>query len=186
MSQVQLTYEPILMSNAQVLVLPVNSAGLLLDAVLVKSKALYPDNYKRYRRACQSGELKAGSCLLFKRELESSGLSASFNGNQPRFIANLVVSDHPYHPPRSEWLFAAIKDLQQQLLPLVRYQGIRKLALLTRPLIFTNEKRLDAKQISRLPLDWQHTTLPLLTNELSQIPKLQSMLHLPKSMEARQ
>lgn len=182
MSQVQLTHDPILISNAQVLVLPVNSAGLLLDSVLVKSQSLYPDNYKRYRRACRNGELKAGSCLLYKRKLESSGLSASSNGNQPRFIANLVVSDHPYHPPRSEWLTDAMTELQQQLLPLIRYDGIRKLALLTRPLIFTNEAPFENNSAPRLPLDWQDTTLPLLKEELSKLPKLQSVLHLPKSI----
>lgn len=183
MSQIQLTHDPILISNAQVLVLPVNSAGLLLDAVLVKSQSLYPDNYKRYRRACRSGTLKAGSCLLYRRELEQSGLAASSNGNQPRFIANLVVSDHPYHPPRSEWLRDSITELQQQLLPLVRYDGVRKLALLTRPLIFTNEAPFENNSAPRLPLDWQNTTLPLLEKALCEVPKLQSVLHLPKSIE---
>lgn len=183
MRQLQLTHEPILISNAQVLVLPVNSSGWVLDAVLIKSQSLYPDNYRRYRRMCQDGSLKAGSCLLHKRHLEHSGLSASSNGNQPQFIANLVVSDHPHHSPRSEWLASALIELQHQLLPLVRYHGVRKLAMLTRPLIFSNDSPPNATHSSRLPLDWQHTTLPLLTQKLSQIPKLQSVLHLPKSIE---
>lgn len=182
MSQILLTHEPILISNAQVLVLPVNSTGLLLDAVLVKSQSLYPDNYKRYRRACQSGNLKAGGCLLYKRELESFGLSTSSNSNQPRFIANLVISDHPYHPPRLEWLTEAIKDLQQQLLPLVRHQGVRKLALLTRPLISTQKPKSAPSALTTLPLDWQTITLPLLKQGLTGVPNLQSVLHLPKSI----
>ncbi len=138
MATIQQTHAPILSSNAQVLILPVNSAGTLLDPVLTRCKTLYPDNYQRYHRACRDGSLQVGSCLLHKRQREQAGLGASHNGNQPDYIANLVISDHPYHPTRSRWLTAALTDLQQQLMPLIRYQGVRKVALLARPLLFNN------------------------------------------------
>ena len=141
MATLQLTHVPILNSSAQLLILPVNTAGILLDPILSRAKTLYPDNYQRYYRACRDGSLIVGSCLLHKRSREQAGLGISSNGNQPSYIANLVISDHPYHPTRLCWLMAALGDLQQQLIPLIpliRYQGIRRVALLARPLIYNH------------------------------------------------
>ncbi|AAZ17949.1 hypothetical protein Psyc_0075 [Psychrobacter arcticus 273-4] len=45
----------ILNSSAQLLIVPVNSAALLLDPILTRAKTLYPDNYQRYYRACRDG-----------------------------------------------------------------------------------------------------------------------------------
>lgn len=204
MATIQQTHTPILNSNAQVLILPVNSAGMLLDPVLMRCKSLYADNYQRYHQACRDGSLMAGSCLLHKRQREQAGLSASHNGNQPDYIANLVVSNHPYHPTRSRWLNAALADLQQQLLPLIRYQGVRKVALLARPLLFENPATLSApsansvdnkadltndKQVTALvntpnliALDWQSVVLPLISSHLQPLPKLRVDIHLPKSV----
>ncbi|TXD96845.1 hypothetical protein ES754_07345 [Psychrobacter frigidicola] len=189
MAILQLTHDPILTSNAQVLVLPVNTAGTLLDPVLTRTKTLYPDNYQRYHRACRDSSLLVGSCLLHKRQRESAGLGASSNGNQPSYIANLVISDHPYHPTREQWLTAALLDLQQQLLPLIRYRGIRKIALLTRPLIFNNPQDSEAKNPpNAVPLDWHSETLPLFIRHLQVLPKVRIDLHLPKNiaLEANQ
>lgn len=190
MATLQLTHGPILNSRAQALILPVNNAGILLDPVLLRSKTLYPDNYQRYHRACRDGSLIVGCCLLHKRTLELAGLGASTNGNQPSYIANLVVSDHPYHPARAQWLNAALSDLQQQLIPLIRYQGVRKIALLARPLIFSNpqgeaenKQAITSDMLSIVPLDWHSTTLPLLTEHLQALPKVHIELHLPKSID---
>lgn len=139
MATLQLTHAPILNSSAQLLILPVNNAGILLDPILTRSKNLYPDNYQRYYRACRDGSLMVGSCLLHKRAREQAGLGVSSNGSQPSYIANLVITDHPYHPSRSRWLTAALVDLQQQLIPLVRYQGVRRIALLARPLVYNTK-----------------------------------------------
>ncbi len=187
MAIIQQTHTPILTSNAQVLILPVNSAGTLLDPVLTRCKTLYPDNYQRYHRACRDGSLMVGSCLLHKRQREQAGLSASHNGNQPDYIANLITSNHPYHPTRSRWLAAALTDLQQQLIPLIRYQGVRKMALLARPLIFDNKTTEQEPSVptnsNNLPLDWHSIVLPLITEHLQDLPKLRIDIHLPKSVD---
>ncbi|MDN3398563.1 hypothetical protein QL919_07475 [Psychrobacter sp. APC 3426] len=60
MANIQLTHAPILNSSAQLLILPVNSAGILLDPILTRTKTLFPDNYQRYHRACRDGSL----CLV--------------------------------------------------------------------------------------------------------------------------
>lgn len=185
MAILQLTHTPILNSSAQLLILPANTAGIVLDPVLIRAKTLFADNHQRYYRACRDGSLNVGSCLLHKRSLEQAGLSVSSNGNQPSYIANLVISDHPYHPARTRWLTAALLDLQQQLFPLIRYQGIRRAALLARPLIFSNprEHTPDVLNVVKpIPLDWHTDTLPLLTQKLQDLPKLRIDIHLPKDI----
>ncbi|MEN6669630.1 hypothetical protein AAJP47_04560 [Psychrobacter sp. B38] len=185
MANLQLTHAPILNSSAQLLILPVNTTGILLDPVLTRTKTLFPDNYQHYHRTCRDGSLNVGSCLLHKRALEQTGLGVSSSGNQPSHIANLVISDHPYHPARMRWLSAALMDLQQQLMPLIRYQGIRKAALLARPLIFDNPRdhQTDPSDLTySLPLDWHTDTLPLLTQHLQSLPKLRIDIHLPKDV----
>ena len=190
MAHLQLTHAPILNSSAQLLILPVNNAGILLDPILTRSKNLYPDNYQRYYRACRDGSLMVGSCLVHKRSREQAGLGVSSNGNQPSYIANLVISDHPYHPTRSRWLTAALVDLQQQLIPLIRYQGIRRVALLARPLITSHAQNpsaqnndIDNAELAKsIALDWHSDVLPLVTHHLQDLPKLRIDIHLPKDI----
>ena len=190
MAGLQLTHAPILNSSAQLLILPVNNAGILLDPILTRSKNLYPDNYQRYYRACRDGNLLVGSCLMHKRSREQAGLGVSSNGNQPSHIANLVISDHAYHSTRARWLTAALVDLQQQLIPLVRYQGIRRVALLARPLISSHSQNrsaqnndIDNAELAKsIALDWHTDILPLLTHHLQDLPKLRIDIHLPKNI----
>ena len=186
MAILQFTHASILNSNAQLLVLPVNNAGVVLDPVLTRAKTLFPDNYSRYHRACRDGSLNVGSCLINKRTREQVGLGISSNGNQPNYIANLVISNHPYHLARTPWLTAALIDLQQQIMPLIRYQGIRRVALLARPLISGRPRDIvsnESTTVDTLPLDWHADTLPLLTEYLQDLPKLRIDIHLPKSIE---
>lgn len=190
MAHLQPTHAPILNSSAQLLILPVNNAGILLDPILTRSKNLYPDNYQRYYRACRDGSLMVGSCLMHKRSREQAGLGVSSNGNQPSYIANLVISDHPYHPTRSRWLTAALVDLQQQLIPLIRYQGIRRVALLARPLITSHAQNpsaqnndIDNAELAKsIALDWHSDVLPLVTHHLEDLPNLRIDIHLPKDI----
>ena len=192
MAHLQLTHAPILNSSAQLLILPVSNAGILLDPILTRTKNLYPDNYQRYYRACRDGSLVVGSCLLHKRSREQAGLGVSSNGNQPNYIANLVISDHPYHPTRARWLTTALLDLQQQLIPLIRYQGIRRIALLARPLISSQGQNIPLKnsdndssddEIAKsISLDWYIDILPLLNAHLQDLPKLRIDIHLPKDI----
>lgn len=191
MASLQLTHAPILNSSAQLLILPVNNAGILLDPILTRSKNLYPDNYQRYYRACRDGSLLVGSCLMHKRSREQAGLGVSSNGNQPSYIANLVISDHAYHPTRARWLTAALVDLQQQLITLIRYQGIRRVALLARPLISSHAQNgsaqnndIDNAELAKsIALDWHSDLLPLLIHHLEDLPKLRIDIHLPKEIK---
>ena len=96
-----------------------------------------------------------------------------------------MISNHPYHSARAQWLIAALNDLSQQLIPLIRYQGIRRVALLARPLVYDNSRD-DANDVPNsknlMPLDWHTDTLPLLTKYLQDLPKIRIDIHLPKDI----
>ena len=131
-----------------------------------------------------------GSCLMHKRAREQAGLGVSSNGSQPSYIANLVVSDHPYHPSRASWLIAALVDLQQQLIPLIRYQGIRRIAVLARPLVAhhlqhnstQNNVADNVEMTTSIALDWHSNLLPLINQYLQDLPKLRIDIHLPEDI----
>lgn len=192
MATLQLTHSPILPQPAQLLILPVNNVGVILDPVIARCKILYPDNYHHYRKACLDAQLSVGTSLLVRRQREQSGLGVSGNSNRPSHIANLVVCDHPYHPVRRAWLSSALDELKTQLFELMRHEGLRSVALLARPLIYPNHSRDSAEEDlqsshqrdfaeAKVPLlDWQQDILPLLEQKLADLPKLRIEIHLPK------
>lgn len=202
MAQICERTEPFLQSRAQVFVLPVNSTGNLLDRVSNRCQGLYPDNHHVYRQACQRGELPAGSLLMHKRQREHSGLGVASNQNNPDYIANVVVSDHPYHPMRRLWLETALQTLAEAIIRPMRYEGIRHLAIHCRPLIyedyhadkqdsgdinmgeFANQRFVNQRsaELSVPVLQWQEDIKPIIVRVLSPLPKLRVDLHLPKHL----
>lgn len=196
MAQICERTEPFLQSRAQIFVLPVNSTGNLLDRVSNRCKGLYPDNHYVYRQACQRGELPAGSLLMHKRQRQHSGLGVTSNQNNPDYIANVVVSDHPYHPMRRLWLETALQTLAEAVIRPMRYEGIHHLAIHCRPLIYDDyhtDKPDDGNSIGEFAnqhsaelsvpvLQWQEDIKPIIMRVLSPLPKLRVDLHLPKHL----
>lgn len=189
MAVLSVTRAPILNTRAQVLVLPVNTAGILLDPILMRTQTLYADNYRQYRRACLESWLTAGSCLLHKRQREHAGLGASSNGNQPQYIANLTIARHPYHDPKTVWLNAALMDLKQQLTKLIRYEGVRRIAIFARPLLSlcSNDSVDAADTLENTASEMEDTALSVpnaavlaLFDELKDVPRLRIDIHLPR------
>ncbi|WP_227430219.1 hypothetical protein [Psychrobacter sp. I-STPA6b] len=191
MATLQLIHAPFLQQSAQLFVLPLSSAGIILDPILARCKTLYPDNYALYRRACIEKSLTEGDCLLHQRQRTTIGLNTSNNGNQPQYIANLIVSDHPYHPTRKRWLTTSLEALNKQLYPLIRYEGLRHIALLARPLIYTSyDNNLENVAITPPPaelnvptLDWQNDIYPLIQDKLQDLPRLRISVHVPRDIE---
>ncbi|GAA0323647.1 hypothetical protein [Psychrobacter aestuarii] len=189
MAILSVTRAPILNTRAQVLVLPVNTAGILLDPILMRTQTLYADNYRQYRRACLESWLTTGSCLMHKRQREHAGLGASSNGNQPQYIANLTIARHPYHDPKMVWLNAALMDLKQQLTKLIRYDGVRRIAIFARPLLSlcSNDSVIAADAIENAASEMEDTALSAsdtavlaLFDELKDVPRLRIDIHLPR------
>lgn len=198
MANIHLIHAPLLQNPAPLLVLPLNSAGIILDPILARCKTLYADNYLTYRRACIDKSLTVGDCLLYQRQQTTLGLNASSNHNQPRHIANLIVTDHPYHPIRKLWLRQALEALHTQLYPLIRYEGLRHIAIFARPLLYANYDEttvatndntaisLDSTSSAELSvpvLDWHDDIYPLIQDMLQDLPKLRVSVHLPRDIE---
>ena len=194
MANIQLIHAPLLQNPAPLLVLPLNSAGVILDPVLARCKTLYADNYLTYREACIDKTLNVGDCLLYQRQSTTLGLSASSNHNQPRYIANLIVTDHPYHPIRTRWLKHALEALHAQLYPLIRYEGLRHIAIFARPFLYANYDEATAAtddtsttsasaDLSVSVLDWHDDIYPLIQDILQDLPKLRISVHVPRDIE---
>ena len=184
MAILTVTRAPILNTRAQVLVLPVNTAGILLDPILLRTQTLYADNYQQYRRACLESQLTVGRCLLHKRQRERAGLGVSGNGNQPEYIANLAIARHPYHDPKAVWLNAALVDFQQQLTKLIRYQGVRRLAILARPLLPLCTNNGDAQADHETTLAESEASVLALFDVLKDVPRVRIDIHLPRALSA--
>lgn len=175
MAQPHLITTPILRSNPQLLVLPVNTEGTILDTVVARCKTLYPENYQVYRKQCLDGELATGTSLLIKRQRQTLGLSASSNANRLTHIANLAVTDHPYHTPRMRWLKSALQALYDQSYQLMRYDGLRHLSFWAKPLISQN----TTPRPDDFPaLDWQTQILPLIQQTFEPLPKVRVEIYL--------
>ncbi|WP_230658704.1 hypothetical protein [Psychrobacter sp. I-STPA10] len=198
MANMHLIHAPLLQNPAPLLVLPLNSAGIILDPILARCKTLYSDNYLNYRRACIDKSLTVGDCLLYQRQQTTLGLNASSNHNQPRHIANLIVTDHPYHPIRKLWLSQALEALHTQLYPLIRYEGLRHIAIFARPLLYTDyDNSIEATdgntatpltsatsaELSVPVLDWHDDIYPLIQDRLKDLPKLRISVHVPRDIE---
>ena len=78
---------------------------------------------------------------------------------------------------------------------MIRYQGIRRVALLARPFITShaqndsaqngsaqNNAINDTELAKSIALDWHSDILPLLTHHLEDLPKLRIDIHLPKDI----
>lgn len=183
MAIIEQTDQPILQSQAQLLVLPVNSEGSLLHPILARCKTLFPDNYQAYYRQCLDGTLTVGDCLLIKRQKEHFGLSSTSNRNQPTYIANLIVTDSAHHPTHKAWLIKSLQNLYQATYQLIRYQGLRRIAILTHPLTLNNHYQ-DTQTLTPVTsskiLNWHDDILPIITQILSSLPSVRIDCHLPK------
>lgn len=193
MANFQLTHAPILQATAPLLVLPLNSAGVILDPVLARCKTLFAANHQIYRRACLDKSLNVGDCLLYQRQQTTTGLGASSNRNQPCYIANLIISDHPYHPVRKLWLTSALSTFKSQLYPLIRYEGLHHIALFARPLIYSDYEATStdtastssalSADLSVPVLDWQDDIYPLIQETLQDLSRVRISVHVPKDIE---
>ncbi len=55
----------ILLARTQALVIPVNIVGVMGAGLALEFKKRYPDNYRAYRSACQSGNLVVGRVFTY-------------------------------------------------------------------------------------------------------------------------
>ena len=102
-------------SEAEALVNTVNTVGVMGKGVALMFKEAFPDNYRAYRATCKKGEVTIGRMFVYEWDAVVG----------PRWIINFPTKKHWRHPSRVEW----IRDGLQDLLRVVREQGIRSVAI---------------------------------------------------------
>lgn len=175
------THDPFLQSTAQLLVLPMSADGTILNPVLARTKSLYPSNYDCYRKAAIDGTLVLGEVLLHKCEKHIIGLGSP-NNHTADYIANLISTNHAHHASELSTLTTAFNHLNGQLFELVRYKGLRQIAIFATPLFIAPTGNPEfVKPASHRPISpaqfWQ-----LLQKQLD-LPRVRIMVHFGKEIE---
>ncbi|MDO5652062.1 MAG: hypothetical protein Q4G13_08030 [Moraxella sp.] len=126
------THEPFLQSPAQLFILPMSSSGTVLHPVLARTKTMFVSNYSAYRQACREG-IELGDVLLHRVQKQQLGLGVASNQGA-QYIANLISCHHAHHDTQTSTIKACLSKLAPELFELVRYQGVRRAALLASPM----------------------------------------------------
>ncbi len=112
---VELTKGNIVTANAEALVNTVNCVGIMGKGVALQFKKAFPENYERYRSACQAGEVVPGEVLV----TETGSLV------NPKYIINF--------PTKRDWREGSkIEDIRSGLMSLasvIKGHGIESVAV---------------------------------------------------------
>jgi len=104
---IELMQGDLLQAEAEAYVNTVNCVGVMGKGIALQFKQVYPNNYKLYRRICQSKELHPGMMLVY---------DAGFTFDQcPRYIINFPTKDHWKGKSKLEWIEAGLSALVQEV-----------------------------------------------------------------------
>lgn len=92
-------------ASADALVNTVNTVGVMGKGIALMFKEQFPENAKRYERACAANGLTAGSIFV----TESSDMFG------PRWIINFATKKHWRHPSKIEWIRSGLNELRDFL-----------------------------------------------------------------------
>ncbi len=102
---IKLQNDDILRSDAQALVNTVNCVGIMGRGVALQFRKAFPDNFKFYEQACDRGEVRLGSMLVFDRNRITG----------PRYIINFPTKQHWKSKSQLEDIEAGLKDLVRKV-----------------------------------------------------------------------
>lgn len=109
----------LLEAKVEALVNTVNSVGVMGKGIALQFRQAYPENYKRYKKACEQGEVVTGKMYVFDRGALNLG------PGEPRYIINFPTKQHW----RGKSKMAFIEDGLTALVEEVRQRGIRSIAI---------------------------------------------------------
>ena len=102
---IRFTSGDILSAEADALVNTVNCVGVMGRGVALQFKKAFPDNYKKYKRACDLKEVQPGKMFVF----ETGTLT------QPHYIINFPTKRHWRGKSRIEDIEAGLKSLTLEI-----------------------------------------------------------------------
>lgn len=78
----------------------------MAKGLALQFKQRFPENFRAYAAACQTGEVKVGRMFVTRRETPEG----------PRWIINFPTKQDWRHPSRLEWVESGLHDLRRVLL----------------------------------------------------------------------
>lgn len=112
---IKLTQGNVLKADAEALVNTVNCVGVMGRGIALQFKKAYPDNFKAYKVACDTKEVRPGKMFVYD-------LTRIYN---PRFIINFPTKRHWRGKSRIEDIEAGLVDLVQ----LIQRENIKSIAI---------------------------------------------------------
>ena len=110
-------------TNVEALVNTVNCKGVMGRGIALQFKKRFPQNFKKYRAACERGEVQPGRMFIFEMtpnnpQLELLPLSNGRDVNQqlnPRYIVNFPTKRHWRAKTRMEDIDSGLKALHKEI-----------------------------------------------------------------------
>lgn len=100
-------------SSAEALVNTVNCVGVMGKGIALECKKRFPENYIKYREACDQGHVLIG--LMFVTNIDYS----EFNNPYPEdilYIVNFPTKQHWKNPSKLEWIVSGLDSLRSFLI----------------------------------------------------------------------
>jgi O-acetyl-ADP-ribose deacetylase (regulator of RNase III) len=113
---IELIQGDLLEAKVEALVNAVNTVGVMGAGLALQFRQRYPEMFRAYSSACESGEVTPGKMHVFKRENQDSW---------PRWIINFPTKRHWREPSRLADVVAGLTDLIGQ----VQRLNIRSIAI---------------------------------------------------------
>lgn len=130
-------------TNAQCLVNPVNTVGVMGAGLALKFKRQYPHMFNMYKLHCNSGTLKVGSLMFYKSSVEKNS----------KIICLFPTKEHWKNPSKIEYIKLGLQSF-------VQYYQEWNITSVAFPLLGCGLGGLD----------WEHEVQPLYIKYLSPLP----------------
>ncbi len=95
----------LLEANVEALVNPVNTQGVMGKGLALAFKNAFPENFRAYAQACQSGQVRTGQMFVTERQTLLG----------PCWIINFPTKQHWRNPSKLEWINQGLADLRKVL-----------------------------------------------------------------------
>lgn len=95
----------LLEADVDSLVNPVNTQGIMGKGLALEFKNAFPENFRAYSQACQSGQVRTGQMFITEQQTLLG----------PRWIINFPTKQHWRDPSKLEWINQGLADLRAVL-----------------------------------------------------------------------
>lgn len=154
---IEVAHGDLLNADTEALVNTVNTMGVMGKGIALQFRQAFPENYKAYRKACQSDLVQLGKMFVFHTD------ELTF----PKLIINF--------PTKADWRSSSrLSDIESGLVDLVHIITVEKITSIALP----------ALGCGNGGLNW-HVVCPLIEEAFSKLPQLRVLLYSPESTIVR-